>query len=249
MKSVLFVILILTTSTAHAFCFRCRRSRCVCPKQVIKTAAVPQSIQNIIVQSNVPAAHIAGLGSTGYTYGTYSQPYALDPNLAAKLLSESTADTMAVFNTVVRQGLLANKDVADVAKLQTAVRALEVAQGSARPKTYTLRAKVVNGELQIIDQEETTAKVADSQQVNPEDANILTLKCGKCHGKSLTKPKAGLILDSSVKLGADKITRALRILSGVDVPDAMSALVAALDPQEKADVMAALLNLEQGVQE
>lgn len=80
------------------------------------------------------------------------------------------------------------------------------------------------------------------QLVQDLKPSVVQQKCGSCH--SGNAPKGGLLLGSGVKYSPGQITKALRILSGDNVPTEMESVIKGLKPEDQAAIMQELLNNE-----
>lgn len=84
---------------------------------------------------------------------------------------------------------------------------------------------------------ELRAQLNTSQQQHGPAANVIAEHCGKCHSGGT--PKGGITYDGVTELDCKHVTAALRAIAGDAMPKDH-----ALKPEQKGEVMQALLDLE-----
>lgn len=243
---IAIIVTLLLTDYAQA-CGRCGLFGRRCKFASVKSAVVyPQYAQAASQTINV-ANFAYPIGATQYSsVAQISQLYATNPALALEHSTRVAERSVSTMQSAIESLTANNQGVLEVAKLQAATEHLRSAlQSSQQTSSVTLRITQSSSGI-------TVEPITDSPPVHgggpataqpPASSSVLAVHCASCHGTAVNAPKAGLYYDSGHQLDATNAMKALRILEGHDVPEAMRKLVDGLSDEDLAGLRSEIIGL------
>lgn len=245
MRSIVVALLVVVSfaSSAEA-CNRCGLFGRKCRNQAVyyspiykqQAAYYPQHILNI--------ANVYPQGSSVYSAGSAAQLYAVNPELAITSATRVADGAIQSLQAAIKLGESNIGQVAEVAKIQAATEHLRLAMSAGQQQSSNLTLRITQGAGGIQVQQ---VQDPGSDQPPPRDdqpsTSMLSQKCAKCHGVDLAQPKGGLYFDVGATVNSEQFADSMVVLSGVNVPEPMKALVESLTDQEKGQLIQELRDL------
>lgn len=202
----------------------------------VVSQVVPQASQTINIATVYPA------GTTQYgSVQAISQLYATNPELAITAASRAADGATQALTAAITASMLGNQHVAEIAKIQAATQHLQAAVGtSSSQQSLTLRITQSGGGIKV---EQVEAPKPDPDA--PRTPAILQAKCGSCHGPDLAEPKGGVSLGGA-QMSPERAMRAIDLLYGREVPDAMAGVIGGITAEERDQLIEEITSLVKG---
>jgi cytochrome c553 len=247
MRALLTILLALTLADYAQACGRCGIFGRGCRFAKVKAAVVyPQYAQQASQTINI-ANFAYPVGATQYSsVAQISQLYATNPALALEHSTRVAERSVSTMQSAIESLTANNEGVLELAKLQAATEHLRAAlTTSQQQSSYTLRITQSSSGITVEPLTDTPPMQGGGPAATqpPASSSLLALHCASCHGTDINAPKAGLYYDTGHQLDASNAMRALRILEGMDVPEAMQRLVAGLSDEDLAGLRSEIIGL------
>ena len=241
MRTVLLALcaVVLSASTADA-CSRCglfgRRCAVVQKQVVVKKQAVayayqqPQNITNLSIINAYPAA------TSQFSVGHLAQSYQVNPSLALELSAKAAGQALDNQAASIRLAQEHSAASQEIQRQALALQLVQAAMGSGQSQqSSSLSVQVSQG---------TRAGGTDSAGHSlPQSGSLIAQKCSKCHGLDLREPKGQLYYDDGHQLDASSSVAAIRVISGLDVPESMTEIITGLTEQERCQLLVEIATL------
>lgn len=251
------------------FGHRCRYYKAPVVSSYVAPAVVYKQPEVFVVQNNYPQpiGAIAQQGNSVYGYQAAAQAYFVNPAEVirqAAELSRAASATASIgltgFNQTAQTQLALQASITEPLARGAAASQVLTAAGLSQPLTQSqslaLRVYQQNGQWKV----ESADPVQVNAQINqhygskppgevglpiaPEPngrTSILSTKCARCHGVSLSEPKGGIYFDAGQRINCDIFRNALAQVHSGKMPPPDSG--PPLTPQEKTLVLEELLTL------
>lgn len=229
----------LSASTADA-CGRCglfgRRCSFVQKQVVVKKQAVayayqqPQNVTNLSIINAYPAA------TSQYGVAQIAQAYQTNPDLAVTLSARIAEQATNGLTAAIKSQQQSAAASVELQRLALATEHMRAAMGSSQSQeASSMSVQVRQG---------SGAGGTDSAEHSlPQSGSLLSQKCSKCHGLDLREPKGQLYLDDGHQLDASSSVAAIRVISGLDVPEPMRDVITSLTEQERCQLLVEIATL------
>lgn len=237
---VVFGVAILSVQTADA-CSRCgifgRGCKFVKQAVVVKPSygyqyQQPQNVTNLSIVNAYPP------GTAQYGVAQLAQAYQPNPDLSVTLSAKIAEQATSGLTAAIQAQSMAMQSTIELQRLALATEHMRAAMGSGQQQHTT------SGSLSL-EVRQGTGSVAggatDGQPTPP--GSLLRDKCSQCHGVTLQAPKAGIYYDAGHVLDSSSAVAAMRVVSGLDVPEPMRDIIQSLTQEERCSLLLEIATL------